>query len=162
MGSLEAGGKIAGRGAGEEIAIGIVVRRQVYDVRCHRGAFQTLTELLRGLLTGLVCILVKDEVDHTARRAAKLIHPGGRQMCADGGSGIAKAGLPQHGQVEESLHQDHGGELADRVPGKQAALGARQQTVRERGADTAAIEIDDLAVLAAGSRGGRRHRGPEG
>ena len=33
---------------------------------------------------------------------------------------------------------------------KQAAFGARQQSVRKRRADTTAIEVDDLAALSAG------------
>src|ERR1035438_6415587 len=71
-------------------------------------------------------------------------------MRAHGGSGIAKTGWPQHRQIEESFHQDQSGEMADRVPGEQAALGTRQETMRESRADTAAIEVDDLVLLAAG------------
>src|SRR5690348_15883500 len=40
--------------------------------------------------------------------------------------------------------------MADRLPGEQASFGARQQPVRESRADAAAVEIHDLAVLAAG------------
>src|ERR1700733_189627 len=43
-----------------------------------------------------------------------------------------------------------GGKTADGLPGKQSAFGARQQTVRKRRADTAAVEVDDLAAPAAG------------
>jgi|SRR5712692_10158722 len=71
----------------------------------------------------------------------------GRQVCADSASGVAKAGLPKHRQVEYTLYQDHGREAADRVPGKQAAFRTRQQAVRESCAYTASVQVDDLAVL---------------
>ena len=76
-------------------------------------------------------------------------------MGADGAGGVAKAGLPEHGQVEQTLYQDHGGEVADGLPCKQAPLGTRQHAMREGGSDTAAIEIHDLALLAA-----RKDRAP--
>jgi hypothetical protein len=68
-------------------------------------------------------------------------------MGADGAGGVAKAGLPQHGQVKQSFDQNHGGVTADRIPSKQVSLGTRQKPVREGGADAAAVEVDDVAVL---------------
>ena len=146
---MEAGGKIGGGGAGSEKAIGIVVGRQVHDVARHPGAFQALRELLSGLLAGLVFILVKDDVDRTGRPIQEWIELTGCQMRADGGSGVAEAGLPQYRQVEQAFYQDHRREEADRVPSEQA-LGTRQQPMGEGGTDTAAVQVNDLAVLAAG------------
>ena len=71
-------------------------------------------------------------------------------MRADGAGSVTKPGLPQHGHVEQAFDQDYSGKTADGLPGKQSTFGARQQTVRERRVDTAAVEIDDLAALAAG------------
>ena len=70
-------------------------------------------------------------------------------MCADGASGITKADLPKHGEVEQAFHQNHGGEQADRFQGKQAALGPGQQPVWEGGADTATVKVDNLILLTA-------------
>ena len=102
----------------------------------HSGAFQALGELLGGL----VFILVEDDVKETAWPVGKLLPLGGSEMGADSASGVAKAGLPQHRQIEESFHQDHGGEAADGLPGKQAALRVRQQSMGESGANATAIE----------------------
>ena len=63
--------------------------------------------------------------------------------------GVAKTGLPQHGQVEQAFDEDYSGETADGFPGEQSAFGARQQTVGERRADAAAVEVGDLPVLSA-------------
>ena len=52
-------------------------------------------------------------------------------------------------QVEQAFYQDHRREEADRVPSEQA-LGTRQQPMGEGGTDTAAVQVNDLAVLAAG------------
>ena len=71
-------------------------------------------------------------------------------MCAVGTGGVAKAGLPQQCQIKQAFDQDKRGEPAHRLPGKQSALGARQQPVREGGANAAAVQVDDLAVPAAG------------
>src|SRR5260370_36840698 len=71
-------------------------------------------------------------------------------MRADRTGGVAEAGLPQDGLVEQPFHQDHSGETADGLPGEQSTFRARQHTVGKRCADTAAEQVDDLAVLAAG------------
>ena len=100
-------------------------------------------------LPGLVIISVEGDVDGAARRIVKLRQVSGAQMCAYGTGGIAKAGLPKHGQVEQPFDQDHGRKTADGLPGKQPAFGARQQTVRKRRADTAAVEVDDCLLYTS-------------
>src|SRR6185369_8139600 len=62
---------------------------------------------------------------------------------------MPKAGLPEYGEIEQTFHQNDVAEGADDIPGKQASLGARQEAMREGGADAAAVEIDDAVVLAA-------------
>src|SRR5215472_4930616 len=71
-------------------------------------------------------------------------------MSADGAGGIAETGLPEHRQVKQTFDQDHAGEVAECLPSKQAACGTGQELVRESAADTAAIQVDDLTLLAAG------------
>src|ERR1044072_2015448 len=70
-------------------------------------------------------------------------------MRADGAGGVPKTSLPQHRQVKQAFDEDHGRKCADRLPGKQASLGARQQAVRESHADTAPIQVDRTALLTA-------------
>ena len=110
---------------------------------------ETMCELLRGLLAAAVGIDIEGEING-ARAVAQLSKLAGVEVGAQRAGDVAKTGLPQHGQVEQPFDQDHGGKTADGLPGKQSAFGARQQTVRKRRADTAAVEVDDLAVLAAG------------
>ena len=147
---MQTRGEVGGGGAGNEVAVGIVPERQGSYAHGHPSAFQAPGKLAGSCLAGVIFILVKDKVDRTTRPIAKLGQLCRCQMSADGACGIAKAGLPQRGQVEQAFDQDHGGKMADRLPGKQAALGARQQPVGEGRADTAAVEVDGLAVLAAG------------
>src|SRR5260370_15256093 len=71
-------------------------------------------------------------------------------MRADRTGGVAEAGLTQDGLVEQPFQQAHRGETADGPPGEQSPFRTRQQTVGKRCADTAAVQVDDLAVLAAG------------
>src|SRR5215472_2795386 len=73
-------------------------------------------------------------------------------MGADGARGIAKTGLPEHRQVKQTFDQDHAGEVAECLPSKQAALRAGQELMRESAADTTAIQVDDLTLLAAGEQ----------
>ena len=101
------------------------------DASVQTGASQTLGEGMGSALAGMIVILVEDDVDLAAGLIAQLGQLKRRQVCAHGASGIAKAGLPQRGQIEQSFHQDDGGAAAHRIPGKQAALGARQQPVWE-------------------------------
>ena len=73
-----------------------------------------------------------------------------RQVGANGAGGVTKTGLPEDGQVEQPFHQYHGRRAAHRVPCHEATFGTWQQAVRESGSDTAAIQVDDLAVLTTG------------
>src|SRR5215467_7236634 len=110
-------------------------------------------------LSSLVIILVEGDVDSPARRIGKLRQMSGAQIGADGAGGIAKAGLPQDGEIEKTFDQDHRGEVPNRVPGEQAAFGAWQEPMRERGPDTATVQVDDLAV---GFAAGKDHPSTEG
>jgi hypothetical protein len=123
---------------------------QLYDVCFRAGVLQTLRKLVRSLLTGMIFVLVQDDVDPTIGWTGNLGELSRCEVCAEGAGGIAEAGLPQHGQVEPAFAQDHGGKLAHRLPRKQIALGSRQQPVRKSGADAAAVEVDDLVILPAG------------
>src|SRR5580692_9052362 len=70
-------------------------------------------------------------------------------MGAQGGCCVAEAGLPEHGQVEQPFDQNHCRALADGVPGKEAALRSRQQTMRKSCSDTAAVQVHDSPMLSA-------------
>ena len=94
---------------------------------------------MRSLLAGVVFILVEDDVDRAIEAIGELLELLGCQMGAEGAGGVAKAGLPQYRQVEQAFDQDHGVAAADRLPGEQAAFGARQQAVGEGGAGPASL-----------------------
>jgi len=71
-----------------------------------------------------------------------------------------KAGLPQDGVIEQALDENHLWILSDLLPRVQAALGARQETMRRRrGGQAAAIEVavewkHDTMRIGVVSRGG--------
>ena len=69
-------------------------------------------------------------------------------MCAQRAGDVLKARLPQYGIVEQSLDQNDLGAVPDLLPCIQATLGARQEAMREGGADAAAIQVDDVLALA--------------
>ena len=72
------------------------------------------------------------------------------QMSAQRTGGVAEACLPQHRKIEHTFNENHGGELANRFPGDQVTFGAGEESMREGSADTAAVQVDDVAVPAAG------------
>ena len=63
---------------------------------------------------------------------------------------MGKARLPQHGIVEQSLDDNHLRTLLNLLPGIQAIFEAGEEPMSEGGSDTAAVEIDDVSVSAAG------------
>ena len=71
-------------------------------------------------------------------------------MGAERAGGVAKASLPERGQIEQAFDQNHSRERADGVPGKQTTLRSGQKAMRERHADATAIQIDDASILVAG------------
>lgn len=110
---LEAEGEISGAGAANEVAVGILAGRQWNNRGLQTCPLESEGESLGSVLAGQVFILVKDEVNATTRPIGKLVELRGRQMRAEGTGGVAKSGLPQHRQVEQTFDQDHGGELTD-------------------------------------------------
>jgi hypothetical protein len=151
-------GKIGGGCAGEKVTVGIVTVRQVHNRCSHAGIFQAFGELPGDLLASLVFIFIEGDVDHAIGNLAKLVEMGGGEMGAHSGGRMAKTGLPQHGQVEQAFDENQRGEMTNRVPGEQTALGAREEAMRKSRADTAAVEVDDLALLTAG----KHHTSTEG
>jgi hypothetical protein len=100
MRPVETDEEVGDSSAGNEIAVGIMAYRQADDVGGDAGGFQAVCELPGSLLASAVFILVKDDVNRAARPVDKLGHLQGRERCADGASGMAKAGLPQDSQIE--------------------------------------------------------------
>ncbi len=60
-------GEVGGGGAGNEVAVGIVPGWQLDDAGGYADIGEALGELVRGLLPGLVFILIEDDVDGAAR-----------------------------------------------------------------------------------------------
>jgi hypothetical protein len=63
---------------------------------------------------------------------------------------MAETCLPQHRKIEHTFDENYTGELANRFPGDQVALGAGEESMGEGGGDAAAVQVDDATVLAAG------------
>ena len=63
---------------------------------------------------------------------------------------MAKTCLPQHRQIEHTFDENDARGTVELFPGEQAALRAGKESMDEGGSDTAAVEVDDAAVLAAG------------
>ena len=57
---------------------------------------------------------------------------------------------PLHISGYSTLDENHAGKLANRFPGDQVTFGAGEESMGESGVDTAAIQVDDVAVPAAG------------
>ena len=72
----------------------------------------------------------------------------GVEMRAQRTGHVVKARLPQYGIVEQAFDKDDLGAVPNLLPCIQAALGARQETMSEGGADAAAVEVDDVLALA--------------
>lgn len=119
------------------------------DAGMQPGILQSAGEQLRSMLASLVSILIKGDVDTTPGLIRELGPLRWCEMGADRTGSIAEAGLPQHSQIEQAFHQDECGKGPDRFPREQSALRARQKPVRKSRADTAAIEIDHMTLLAA-------------
>ena|SRR6516162_8061701 len=86
-------------------------------------------EHLRGTLPAAVGIGVKHQVDgpHTKAQLTKLVCV---ELSSHRAGNVMKTRLPQDGIVEQTFDEDHLRALLDLLPRVQAALGARQETVR--------------------------------
>ena len=77
---------------------------------------ETMCELLRGLLAAAVGINIEGEIN-SARAVAQLLKLAGVEMRAQRAGEVAKACLPQHGIIEQSLDENHLGTLLNLLPG---------------------------------------------
>ncbi len=84
-----------------------------------------------------------------ARTVAQLLKLVSVEMGAQRTGGVAKTGVLQHCEIEQTFHQNRRRKLANRFPGEQAALRAGEESMGEGGSDTAAVEVDDASALAA-------------
>lgn len=73
---------------------------------------ETMLLRLRGLLAAAVRIDVEGEID-PARTVAELLKLTSVEMSSQRTGDVAKASLPQHSVVEQSLHENHRGALPD-------------------------------------------------
>jgi hypothetical protein len=147
---LQAKGEIGSTGATNEIAVGILSGRQLHPGNGQTRPLKPVGESQGCLLAGLFFVLIKDQVNPATGWVGKLAELRERQMSAEGARGVAKAGLPQHREIEQTFDQNHGGKLPDRLPSEQAASRAGEESMGEGGADTAAVEVDDASLPAAG------------
>jgi hypothetical protein len=110
---------------------------------------ETMCQPLRSLLAAAIGIGIEGEIKG-ARALAQLLKLIGIEMDAQGTGEVVKAGLPQHGIVEQPLDKNHFGALPDLLPGIQATLGPGEESMGEGGTDTTAAEVDDVLALAQG------------
>ena len=71
-------GEVGGCSTGNEVTVGIVPFWQLDDVHKDASMLQAQGELMRSFLASLILILVKDDVDGTARLLSKLGYLSGR------------------------------------------------------------------------------------
>ncbi len=102
----------------------------------------------RGLLAAAVGIDIEGEINGTPT-VAQLSKLAGVEMGAQRAGDVVKTRLPQHRIVEQPLDENHLGALPNLLPGIQATLGAREESMSEGGTDTAAVEVNDASALAA-------------
>ena len=84
---------------------------------------ETMGQLLSGVLAAAVGVDIEGEING-ARVVAQLSKLAGGEMGAQRTGGVAETCLPQYRQVEYTFDENHAGELANRFPGDQVALGA--------------------------------------
>src|SRR5215813_8990787 len=142
-------GKILCGGASCEVTVGILACGQLDETYVQPRLVETLKKSVGSILASPVFVLIEGNRHTAVRVVAELSQLGRSQTSTDGTGGIAESRLPQHGEIEQSLDQDHVAELADRFPGKQAAFGTGQEAMREGMANAAAIQVDDVILLAA-------------
>jgi len=108
---------------------------------------KTMSQLLCSLLAALVLIDIEGEIDG-AFAFAQLAELVSVELCTQGAGHVVESRLPQGGIVEQPFDQDHLGAVANLLPCIQAALAPGQEAMGERGADAAAVEVDDVLALA--------------
>ena len=92
-------------------------------------------------MAAAVAVGIKGQIDGSGT-VAELPKLARIEMGSQRAGDVVKAGLPQHGVVEQALDQNHFRIGLDLLPCVQAALGARQKAVRRRRKrKAAAIEI---------------------
>ena len=96
------GGEVGGCGARDEVVVWIQPLWQVDDMDWESEIFELKGQLMSRRLPRLVIILIEDDVDTTPGCLGKLRQVGGAQMGANGAGSIAKASLPQYGQIEQT------------------------------------------------------------
>jgi hypothetical protein len=73
-------------------------------------------------LAAAVGIHIEAEING-AHPVAQLLKLAGVEMASHRAGDVLETGLPQHGVVEQSLHEDHFRVSPDLLPGVQATLG---------------------------------------
>src|ERR1700680_3017721 len=96
---------------------------------------------MRRLLATTVWVGIKGQIDGS-RTVAHLPVLAPVEMISHRAGDVVKAGLPQHGVVEQTLDENHFRTMPDLLPAIQATLGAWQKSVRRRRSrEAAAVEI---------------------
>jgi hypothetical protein len=89
-----------------EKGVGIMALGQ-YDAASGNALLpKSISEPLRGLLPTAIYIRIEGEINGS-HAFAQLPELAAIEMVAQGASNVAKAGLPQHGVVEQSLDENH-------------------------------------------------------
>src|SRR5713101_5285419 len=127
---IQAAREISGRGAGNEVAVGVMAVRQLGDVYLQASAFQSLRQRGRRLLASMVGIAIEDNVELSAAAVAELGKLGRCQVGPESAGGVAELCLPECGEIKESFDENDGRKLVHRLPCEQASLGARQNASR--------------------------------
>jgi len=110
---------------------------------------KTTDQLFCSLLPAPVGIIVESDIDD-ARAATQLAELVGVEMRAQRAGYVGEARMPQRSIVEQAFNQDDLRAVVNLLPAIQTALAAGQEAMGEGGADTAAVEVDDVLTLVQG------------
>jgi len=101
--SLEASGKVGSGGAGEEVAVGIVAGGKSTMRAATPASSRRCASCREACWPAWFSSWSKRMETERSGRFGKLSHLSGREMCADGASGIAKAGSKRCGKAAPML-----------------------------------------------------------
>src|SRR5713226_6771889 len=124
--------KLVGLATADKETVGIVAVRQFYAPRGDSCGAQTLPQSLCLLLTTAIGIGIQGQVHCAALSLTRVVRTQLAelqriQVTPQGAGDVVESGLPEHGQIEHSLHQNDLRASSDLLPGVQASLASGQE-----------------------------------
>src|SRR3974390_1853251 len=106
-------------GAGNKETIRIVSVWQLNDPRLQADIAELCGEFRRSALTSSIRVGIEGKEDVPGGIVTELCELVGGEVTSESACGVAKAGLPKDGEIEEAFHEDDGGNALERFPRNQ-------------------------------------------